>query len=330
LSFLVYFLAIVGGFIGLVWGADKFVDGSSAVARNWGVSPLIVGLTIVAFGTSAPEMLVSILAAMEHESGISIGNAIGSNITNVALILGISALICPLEVNSKIVQRELPLLLLIMGVVALLMMDGNLSRLDGGILLVGLFMLIGWMLYQAKSQRDGREDEDPLSSEFEQEMPVSMSSFKALMWILIGLIFLLLGARGVVWGASSVAKYFGISDLLIGLTIVAVGTSLPELAASVVSAMKKEHDIAVGNVVGSNMFNLLGVMCFPGLIAPGKFDPYVLHRDIPVMFGVTLMLWVFARGFLIKHKITRANGVVLLLSYVGYLVLLYVNHGHRP
>jgi len=317
-------LAILGGFVALVWGADRFVEGSAATARNLGVSPLIIGLTIVAFGTSAPEMLVSSFAAWAGNGGLSVGNAIGSNITNVALVLGISAIITPLSVHSKILSRELPLLFFTMLLALALILDRHLGRIDGVILLSGLFVLVGWMLGEGmRERRDGGEKGDALAEEFAEEIPEGMSMSRAMVWLVIGLIVLLGSARLVVYGASEVARYFGVSDLVIGLTVVALGTSLPELAASVVSALKGEHDIAIGNVVGSNMFNLLGVLALPGLIRPDDIGDAVLMRDFPVMIGVTLLLWVKSRGFRDKSKLTRFNGIVLVTVYAVYVAWLF-------
>jgi cation:H+ antiporter len=318
-------LAILGGFIALVWGADRFVEGSAATARNLGVSPLIIGLTIVAFGTSAPEMLVSSFAAWAGNGGIAVGNAIGSNITNVALVLGVSSIIAPLSVHSKILSRELPLLVLTMLLALGLILDGDLGRIDGVILLSGLLVLVGWMVGEGMRERKDGEQEDALSEEFAEEIPEGMSMGKAIFWLVVGLLVLLGSARLVVYGASEVARHFGVSDLVIGLTVVALGTSLPELAASVVSAMKNEHDIAIGNVVGSNMFNLLGVLAFPGLIRPGEVGPAVLTRDFPVMLGVTILLWLKARGFYKKSELTRFNGATLVLIYVGYVAWLFID-----
>ncbi len=318
-------LAIIGGFIALVWGADRFVEGSAATARNLGVSPLIIGLTVVAFGTSAPEMLVSSFAAWAGNGGLAVGNAIGSNITNVALVLGVSAIVAPLSVHSKILSRELPLLVFTMLLTLSLMLDRHLGRIDGVILIAGLVVLLGWMIGEGVRERQGGGESDALSDEFAEEIPEGMSMGRSIFWLVLGLFVLLGAARLVVYGASEVARYFGVSDLVIGLTVVALGTSLPELAASVVSAMKNEHDIAIGNVVGSNMFNLLGVLALPGLIRPSDVGPDVLTRDFPVMIGVTLLLWLKARGFYKKSQLTRFNGGVLVLIYAIYIGWLFVD-----
>lgn len=311
-------IAMITGFVMLTWGADRFVTGAAAVARNLGISPLIIGLTIVGFGTSAPEMLVSAVAAWEENPGLAIGNAIGSNITNIALILGATALIAPLDVHSSTLRREIPILLVITFAVMGLMLDGDLGRMDGGLLTVGLGVMLVCLV--CLGLRDRR---DPMQSEFDAEIPSHMSMVRALFWFILGLIVLVAGSRTLVWGAVAVAQAIGISDLVIGLTIVALGTSLPELAVSVMSALKKEHDIAIGNVIGSNMFNLLGVLALPGLIAPGLFAPEVLTRDFPAMIGLTFVLAVMAYGFRGHGRINRVEGATLLIVYISYQMLLY-------
>lgn len=315
---MLYVAALIAGFVMLTWGADRFVIGAAAVARNLGVSPLIIGLTIVGFGTSAPEMLVSAVASWRENPGLAIGNAIGSNITNIALILGTTSLIAPLSVHSSALRREFPVLLLVMLVALGLMFDGELGSMDGALLGVGLVAMMIWLV--RLGMRDRR---DPMQSEFDAEIPSHMPMLHALLWLVLGLVVLVAGSRLLVWGAVNVAQAFGISDLVIGLTIVALGTSLPELAVSVMSALKKEHDIAIGNVIGSNIFNLLGVLAMPGLIAPGLFAPEVLMRDFPVMIGLTLMVAAMGYGLRGPGRINRLEGAVLLCAYIAYQTLLY-------
>jgi cation:H+ antiporter len=313
-------LAIIGGFVVLTWSADRFVVGASAIAYNLKVSPLIIGLTIVGLGTSAPEMLVSIVAAWQGNSGLAVGNALGSNIINTSLILGVSALIIPLKVHSSIIRRELPVLLLVMVIALLLLLDGTLGRLDGIILLTGMALVVTWLIRVGKTSPP---PEDPMSDEFADEMPTDMGMGRAVLWLIVGGLCLLGSSRLLVWGAVSVAESMGISDLVIGLTVVALGTSLPELAASVMSALKNEHDIAIGNVIGSNIFNLLAVLGLPGLINPGAIDAEVLTRDFPVMVGLTLALFVMAFGFRGPGRINRFEGALLVLAFCGYQTLLY-------
>jgi len=313
-------LAIISGFVLLTWSADRFVVGASAIAYNLKVSPLIIGLTIVGLGTSAPEMLVSMVASWQGNSGLAVGNALGSNIINMGLILGVSALIIPLKVHSSIIRRELPVLLLAMVIALLLLLDGTLGRLDGIVLLTGMALVVIWLI---RAGLTPQTPEDPMSDEFADEMPTDMGMGRAVLWLVVGGLCLLGSSRLLVWGAVSVAESMGISDLVIGLTVVALGTSLPELAATVMSALKNEHDIAIGNVIGSNIFNLLAVLGLPGLINPGPVDAEVLTRDFPVMVGLTLALFVMAYGFRGPGRINRFEGALLVLAFCGYQTLLY-------
>lgn len=311
-------IAVIGGFAVLVWGADRFVHGAAATARNLGVSPLIIGLTIVGIGTSAPEILISIIAAYEGTPELAVGNALGSNIANVALVLGTTALVFPLLVKSDTLRREYPVMFMIMVVALMLCIDGELGRLDGVILLVGLIAMILWMIKLGLR----KHEVDPLETEYEQEIPY-MTTGKALFWVFVGMVLLLVSSRGLVWGAVNIAQALGVSDLVIGLTIVAIGTSLPELAASVASALKGEPDIALGNVIGSNMFNMLAVFSIPGLMTPHVLEPAVLNRDFPFMIGFSIALFVMAYGFKGHGKINRLEGALLLIGYFIYLGVLY-------
>lgn len=325
-------IAILAGFSLLIWGADRFVIGASATANNFGVSPLIIGLTIVGFGTSAPEMIVSTVAAWDGTPNLAVGNALGSNIANIALVLGLTALISPLCVHSKILQREYPIMFFIMLLVLVLLWDGQLSRLDGSILLAGMFVLMYFITRLGLRERQqpdviknnhNNNTADPLTEEFDEDIPKDMSTPMALSWLLFGLIVLLISSKMLVWGAVNIAHEFGISDLVIGLTIVAIGTSLPELAATIASALKGEHDIAIGNIIGSNMFNLLGVLGIPGLIGAVTLDDNVLSRDYPVMLGLSILLFVFAYGFKGRGRINRLEASILFACYIGYMMIIY-------
>ena len=311
-------LAVISGFAVLIWGADRFVYGAAATARNLGVSPLVIGLTIVGIGTSSPEILVSAIAAYNGNPALAVGNAIGSNITNIALVLGVTAMIVPLLVKSDTLKREYPIMFLVMMLALVLCLDGELSRIDGAILFTGLVIMIIWMVKLGLR----KHETDQLETEFEQEIPY-ITTANALFWLALGMILLLLSSKALVWGAVNIAHAFGISDLVIGLTIVAIGTSLPELAASVMSALKGEPDIALGNVIGSNMFNLLAVLGIPGLIAPHALDPEVLTRDFPFMIGFTIAMFIMAFGFKESGKINRFEGALLVMGYIGYMVVLY-------
>ena len=317
---LVSVLAILAGFALLVWGADRFVLGAAGAAANLGVSPLIIGLTIVGFGTSAPEMLVSGMAALNGNPHLGMGNALGSNIANVGLVLGTAALVSPMLVRSETLRREFPVLLATMAGVVLLLIDGTLSRNDGVILLVGMAAMIFGVVQIGLRERE--VGSDPLESTFAEELPDHMSNGTAALWLVTGMTVLLGSSRLLVWGAVNVAQHFGVPDLVIGLTVVAIGTSLPELAATVASALKGEDDIALGNVLGSNMFNLLAVMGLPAVIAPDDVPPEVLGRDYPLMFGLTVALFAMAFGFRGSGRINRIEGVALLIAYVGYLLTL--------
>jgi len=312
--------AIIIGFALLIWGADRFVIGASATARNLGISPLIIGLTIVGFGTSAPEMLVAGIAAWSGNPGMGLGNAMGSNITNIGLVLGLTALVVPISVHSKALQREFPVLMVIMAVALFLLWDLNLGFVDGLLLLGGMVLMVLWMVHIGLKERAT----DPMTDEFADEIPADMTTGRALLWLLVGILTLLGSSKLLVWGAINVAQSFGISDLVIGLTIIAIGTSLPELAATVMSALKNEHDIAVGNVLGSNMFNLLAVLGIPGLIHPADFEAVALERDYLVMGLFTIALFVMAYGFKGQGgKINRIEGAILFGGYIGYMTLLY-------
>ncbi|MCK5639154.1 MAG: calcium/sodium antiporter [Gammaproteobacteria bacterium] len=312
-------LAVIAGFALLVWSADRFVMGASATARNLGVAPIIIGLTVVGLGTSAPEILVSAMAAWNGNPHMGIGNALGSNIANIGLVLGITALVAPLAVHSQTLRREFPIMFAVIFVALILLWDGELTRLDGLLLLFGMALVLSWMVYIGLQENRS----DPMDAEYEDEIPSHIPMRKAVIWIVIGLSFLLLSSHMLVWGAVNIAKWFGLSDLIIGLTIIAIGTSLPELAASVTSALKNEHDIAIGNILGSNMFNLLAVLSMPGLIQPGTIPAEVLSRDYPVMLGLSILLLIMAYGFKKPGRLSRPEGALLLMGYIAYMGFLY-------
>ncbi len=316
---LISLVQLCGGFILLVWGADRLVAGSSATARNLGVSPLIIGLTVIAFGTSAPEMVVSSVAAWQGKPGLAVGNAIGSNSANIGLILGITALIYPLRVESATLKREYPQLMLIMIVSLLMAVDLQFSRLEGWILLIGLALLIAGLVRLGLRKAPA----DPLAREFAAEIPTAMPMKTALLWILVGLIVLPLSSHFLVQGALTIARLLEVSETVIGLTVVALGTSLPELAASLASALRKEDELAIGNVIGSNMFNTLGVLGLAAVIHPMAFDATILRQDIPVMLLFTALLFFMAYGIRGPGCITRRSGGLLLLLYILYQVLVW-------
>jgi cation:H+ antiporter len=291
-----------------------------ATARHLGMPALLIGMVVVGFGTSAPEMVVSALASLQGNPGIALGNAYGSNIANIALILGLTALISPIVVHSQVLRKELPVLTAVSLLAAAQLWDGHLSRLDAVVLLGVFAALMGWSILQGL-----RERSDNLGVEMEQELAThAMPLPRALVWLVVGLALLIVSSRILVWGAVSIAQGLGVSDLVIGLTIVAVGTSLPELASSLIAVRKGEHDLALGNVIGSNLFNTLAVVGIAGAIHPLDVPPEVLTRDMAVMGALTLSLFVIGYGFRGRQgRINRVEGAVLLtvfLGYTGYLV----------
>lgn len=312
------FLAIAFGLALLVWSADRFVEGAAATARHFGMPPLLIGMVIVGFGTSAPEMVVSALAASQGNPGIALGNAYGSNITNIALILGITALISPIAVHSQVLRKELPILTVITALAAWQLWDGEISRIDAFVLLGVFAGLMAWTIWQGMHKKA-----DAFGSEMEKELAVdAMPIRRAIFWLVVGLVLLIVSSRILVWGAVEIAHGFGVSDLIIGLTIVAVGTSLPELASSVIAARKGEHDIALGNILGSNLFNTLAVVGIAGTIHPMAAGPEVFSRDILAMAVLTVSLFVFGYGFRGPGRINRFEGGALLACYVGYSAYL--------
>ena len=312
------FIAVVFGLALLVWSADRFVEGAASTARHFGMPSLLIGMVIVGFGTSAPEMVVSALAASQGNPGLALGNAYGSNITNIALILGVTALISPIAVHSQVLRKELPILTAVTALAAWQLRDGEVTRSDAAVLLVVFGALMVWTIWQGL-----RTKADALESEMEQELDIrTMPMRRAVFWLVVGLLLLIVSSRILVWGAVEIAHGFGVSDLIIGLTIVAVGTSLPELAASIIATRKGEHDIALGNVLGSNLFNTLAVVGIAGMIHPMMVGPEVFNRDILVMAVLTLSLFVIGYGFRGPGRINRVEGTVLLACYVGYTAYL--------
>ena len=312
-------LAIAVGLILLVWSAERFVDGAAAIAQHFHVPALLIGMVIVGFGTSAPEIAVGALAAIEGNPGIALGNAYGSNIANIGLILGVTALMVPIAVQSQVVRKELPVLIAVTALAAWQVADGELTRLDA-LVLLGVFAgLLGWSIWQGMGQRT-----DALSGETEKLLTAhAMPLSRAIGWLLLGLVVLIGSSRLLVWGAVSIAQGLGISDLIIGLTVVAIGTSLPELASSLIAVRKGEQDIALGNVIGSNLFNTLAVVGIAASIQPMPVGPEVLRRDVLVMSILTVALFLTSYGFRGQGRINRVEGALLLsgfLGYTGYLI----------
>jgi cation:H+ antiporter len=304
-------ISLIAGLIILVWSADKFVFGAAATAKNFGMSPMLIGLTIVSFGTSAPEILVSLMATIDDSGTLAIGNAIGSNIANIALVLGATAIIAPLPVKNAVRTKEMPLMIAVTLISGAVLFNLKLDLIDSILLFAAL--LISLILF-AKFQQGLHEHED-------EEIP-EMKTSSGLFWLVTGLLLLVASSKALVWGATEIATALGVSDLIIGLTIVAIGTSLPELAASITSALKGHHDIAIGNVIGSNIFNLGAVMSIPGFFSTLEFSRDVFYRDYLVMLFVSLLLFAFC--FMRKPAvIKRIEGVVLLGIYGAYMLVLY-------
>lgn len=315
-------LAIAVGLAGLVWGADRFVTGSAGFARNIGVSPLVIGLTVVSIGTSAPEIIVAINASLRQAGDLAVGNAIGSNLANIGMVLGVTALVAPVPTQRHLLYQETPTLLAVTLLAGACLYNHFLGQGESLLLLALVPVLLWAAVYYKKGHPSPEEIEEG------QSVP-AIATIAAILWFLVGLGVMLLGSELLVWGAKTVALGLGVSELIIGLTIVAVGTSLPELAASVTSAIKGHHDIAIGNVFGSNLFNLLAVMPVAGAIAPLQLDPQVFYRDYLAMAALTLVLIVaifLARRHkaLGNHRLSRLTGAALLSLYLGYYLLLAV------
>lgn len=313
-------VAVLVGLVVLAWSADRFVDGASATARHLGMSPLLIGMLIIGFGTSAPEMVVSAMAALDDAPNLALGNAYGSNIANIGLVLGFTALMLPITVTSGVLRREMPLLFLVMLVAGWQLQSGLITHWEAWILL-GLFL--AFMIWAVRQSKQG---EDVLGTESETELDSHpMALPKAITWLIVGLILLVVSSRMLVWGAIDIAEAFGVSELVIGLTIVAIGTSLPELASCFAAVRKNEHDLAIGNILGSNMFNTLAVVGIAGAITPIEFEYDVFTRDWSAMMILTAALLLFALGRGGKGRINRLEGAVLVLMYIAYMVWLFLS-----
>ncbi len=305
---------LVVGLLLLLWSSDRFVDGASQAAKFFGMPPLLIGMVIVGFGTSAPEMVVSTFASLQGNPGIALGNAYGSNIANIALILGITAIIGPVRVHSAILRKELPILTFVTGISILLLMDLYLSFWNAVYLLVLFAFLMTWSIIQGM-----RKNTDTLASQTSQELASDISLKKSIWLLISGLLVLIVSSRVLVYGAVEIAQYFGVSDTIIGLTVVAIGTSLPELASSVIAAKKGEHDIAIGNVIGSNLFNTLGVVGIAGAIHPVAVESSTVYRDMTLMAILTISLFIIGYGFRgRKGRINRFEGAFLVFIYLLY------------
>lgn len=313
-------IAVLIGLTLLMWSANRFVDGAASTAHHLRMPSLLIGMVIVGFGTSAPEMAVSAIAAIQTNAGIALGNAYGSNIINIALILGITAVLRPITVRSTILRKELPILIGVTALAGIQLLDGIISRLDAALLLAVFALFFGWTIWQGFRQRD-----DALGREMDQLVaPHNMSLRRSIAWTALGLVLLVASSRLLVWGAVEIARSLAMSDLVIGLTIVAIGTSLPELAASIAAARKGQHEIALGNILGSNLYNTLAVVGLAGVILPLHPEPSVLRRDVLVMAALTTAVFAFGFGFRTEGRISRMEGCLLLLSYFVYTLFLVI------
>jgi cation:H+ antiporter len=320
---LIHALLFVGGMVALTFGAEWLVRGAGRIARAAGISPLVVGLTIVAFGTSTPELVVSTVAAGRGQGDVATGNVIGSNIVNITLILGLAAMVCPIPVDRGIILREMPIMLVAIGALALLALDGTVGRADGLVLVAGFVAYVVFVIRTARRASTAPE----LNAEYKEHEqahgmePAGTSKAWNVFLVLAGLVGLVLGGEALVRAAVFFARAAGVSELLIGLTVVAVGTSLPELATSVIAAVRKEVDIAMGNVVGSNIFNVLGVLGVAALVAPVRVDPALYRFEIPVVLVLSILLPVLARSGM---RVGRVEGLLLVAGYVAFTVALVV------
>lgn len=307
--------AIIAGLVLLVWSADKFVEGAAATARHLGMPTLLIGMVIIGFGTSAPELAVSAMAAADGNPGLALGNGYGSNITNIALIVGLTAVIAPIAVHSQVIRKELPLLVVLTLIAGAQLLDGELTRLDGWVLLGVFTAVMGWSIFQGM-----RGKGDSLAGKTDAQLGPDLMPMKtAIVWLIIGLVLLVVSSRLLVWGAVTVAQSLGVSDLVIGLTIVAIGTSLPELASAIAAVRKNEHDLILGNILGSGLFNTLAVVGLAAAIKPMQVDPEVLYRDWALMLALTLGLLFMGFGMTGWRKlVSRFDGATLLIVYVAY------------
>ncbi|MBT8107447.1 MAG: calcium/sodium antiporter [Gammaproteobacteria bacterium] len=307
-------LLLIAGLVLLIWGADRFVHGAAATARNLGVAPLLIGLTVVAFATSAPEILVSVVAAMQAQPGLAFGNAIGSNIVNIGLVLGMTAMIRPIRLESATLRREMPALLAVTLLTVSLFLDSFLSRVDGVVMLTGLVIVMVWLARLGMRSAAN----DPIAMDYEAEIPSDVSMPMAVVWLIVGLGTLLIGAELLVDGAIGIAEIMGVSEVVIGITIVAFGTSLPELAVSLASALKGEYGLAIGNIVGSNIFNLLAVIGVAATIEPAMVASTVLSLHIFVMVAFTLVLFAMTYDYDGRAQLSRVEGLALFAAFVAY------------
>jgi cation:H+ antiporter len=311
---LLYLSSLLTGLILLVWGADRMVVGAAVIARNLGVTPMVIGLTVVGFATSAPEILVSATAAIRDVSNLALGNAFGSNIANIGLVVGVAAILHPLTVESEALSRELPAMVAVSLIPVILLIDLTLSRLDGVILLIAFFCFIYWVIKLGKRS----SGHDAIEAEYVTEIPEAVTQRMAILWIIIGLVVLVVGSNALVWGSQNIAREVGVSDLVIGVTVVAIGTSLPELAVAVIAVRKGLHGLALGNIIGSNAFNMLAVIGVAGVIRPATLDLAAVQLHLPVLLGFTVAFFFIAYNSKGTMRVGRLEGAALVASFIIY------------
>jgi cation:H+ antiporter len=317
---LLYVVALISGIALLVSGADRTVIGSSVTARNMGISPMLVGLTVVGFATSAPEIIISIMAALDGIPNLAIGNAIGSNIANIGLVGGITALLWPLKVESMTLRREFPVMVAVSILPLILISDEMLSRIDGLLLLIAFAGFIYWIIQLGLRTRG----HDTIEAEYASEIRADIKQSHAIGWIILGLAMLIGGSKALVWGAENIARELAISDTVLGITVVAIGTSLPEMAVSALAARKGEHGLAFGNIIGSNSFNMLAVIGIAAVIHPAALDTATLKLHFPAMLAFTVALFFMAYNYKGTIRLSRGAGAILLIGFIAYHITVAI------
>jgi cation:H+ antiporter len=312
--------AIIFGLVLLTLSADKFVDAASSLASHFGVSPLIIGITVIGFGTSAPEILVSIIAVVEGTPDIAIGNALGSNIANIGLILGVTAFITPIPIAKGLLRREFFLLVIATVILTGCIVDGSLDQIDGITLILVLMAILVFLIKSHRNTPNKHFIDNNLTAKASEDMTL----MSAIVWVFLGLMILIASSKALVWGATYIALGLGVSELIIGLTVIALGTSLPELAASIASLKKGVPDMVIGNVIGSNLFNSLAVTGLPALLTNVNIDSHAVSRDLPVVGGLTVLLLCLSYfPALPTQSLSRVKGALLLFCFVIYQLYLY-------
>lgn len=313
-------LFIVLGLLGLFYGADWLVKGAARLASSFGLPALVIGLTVVAYGTSMPEMVVSLTAASRGSSDISVGNVVGSNIFNIALILGVTGFVFPIKVHAQLIRREIPFMIAVSVFTFLLAYNGNVERLEGIILFAGVLIFTGGSYWLATREKKEIQDEAEEFAEVEDLIDGKFNRLVEFGRVVVGIIVLMVAARLTIDGATNIAEAVGISEVVIGLTLVAAGTSLPELATSLVAAFRKENDISVGNIVGSNIFNLLSILGLTAIVKPIGVADVIIWYDFPIMIAIAVLLF----PFVLSRSMGKREAAIFLAIYIAYTIFLFV------